>query len=175
MSPKQQRALLGDVLISNGVPLSNNALSLVDRVMEHEARATERPQPLTITPQDLGSGTVWQRHGATNLVVWKGDMLRLEVDAMVNAANEQRLGCFQPSHRCIDNILHRGAGPRLRESCRETLSQRPVGQRCVPCGGKPLVTFIANAAWALRLYTPWGSTNYPRHALMMQRAFDDKS
>merc|ERR1712232_1188017 len=27
------------------------------------------------------------------------------------------LGCFQPNHRCIDNIIHCAAGPGLRGSC----------------------------------------------------------
>ena len=39
-------------------------------------------------------------------------------------ASEEGLGCFIPSHRCIDNVLHRAAGPRLRESCRKALAAR---------------------------------------------------
>jgi O-acetyl-ADP-ribose deacetylase (regulator of RNase III) len=33
---------------------------------------------------------------------------------IVNPANAQGLGCFQPSHTCFDNQLHRHEGPRLR-------------------------------------------------------------
>lgn len=44
------------------------------------------------------------------VVLWKGDITRLEVDAIVNAANSQLLGCFQPSHKCIDNVIHGAAG-----------------------------------------------------------------
>jgi O-acetyl-ADP-ribose deacetylase (regulator of RNase III) len=34
--------------------------------------------------------------------------------AIVNAANSDGLGCFNPIHKCIDNQLHRYEGPRLR-------------------------------------------------------------
>ena len=32
------------------------------------------------------------------LYVWKGDITRLKVDAIVNTANRRMLGCFQPLH-----------------------------------------------------------------------------
>ena len=51
------------------------------------------------------------------MALWQGDICTLKVDAVVNAANSQMLGCFQPFHRCIDNVIHAGAGPRLRDDC----------------------------------------------------------
>jgi O-acetyl-ADP-ribose deacetylase (regulator of RNase III) len=36
---------------------------------------------------------------------------------IVNAANSALLGCFRPLHTCIDNAIHCGAGPRLRDDC----------------------------------------------------------
>ena len=49
--------------------------------------------------------------------VWKGDISRLQVDAIVNTANRQMLGCFQPLHECTDNTIHTYAGVQLRLEC----------------------------------------------------------
>ncbi len=51
------------------------------------------------------------------LSLWQGDITRLAVDAIVNAANSQMLGCFVPMHTCIDNCIHTYAGIQLREAC----------------------------------------------------------
>lgn len=52
-----------------------------------------------------------------NLSIWQGDITRLKVDTIVNAANSQMLGCFVPMHICIDNQIHTFAGVQLREEC----------------------------------------------------------
>ncbi|MHC1681434.1 MAG: protein-ADP-ribose hydrolase [Clostridiaceae bacterium] len=49
--------------------------------------------------------------------LWQGDITRLEVDAIVNAANSQMLGCFAPCHGCIDNAIHSASGVQLRDEC----------------------------------------------------------
>ena len=51
------------------------------------------------------------------LVLWQGDITRLDADAIVNAANSALLGCFRPGHNCIDNVIHSAAGLQLREEC----------------------------------------------------------
>ena len=51
------------------------------------------------------------------LSIWQGDITRLAVDAIVNAANSQMLGCFVPMHTCIDNCIHTFAGVQLRAEC----------------------------------------------------------
>ena len=38
-----------------------------------------------------------------NIYLWKGDITTLKIDAIVNSANSQGLGCFIPCHKCIDN------------------------------------------------------------------------
>ncbi|KAJ6562411.1 hypothetical protein B0H19DRAFT_942717, partial [Mycena capillaripes] len=37
--------------------------------------------------------------------------------AIANACNSALLGCFRPSHMCVDNVIHSAAGPRLRADC----------------------------------------------------------
>ncbi|MBN2482255.1 MAG: protein-ADP-ribose hydrolase [Bacteroidales bacterium] len=55
------------------------------------------------------------------LKLWQGDITRLEVDAIVNAANSQMLGCFIPLHTCIDNAIHSAADIQLRLECHNLL------------------------------------------------------
>lgn len=66
--------------------------------------------------------TLQMQHGfhgdfADKLSIWQGDITHLEVDAIVNAANAQMLGCFRPMHTCIDNCIHTFAGIQLRAEC----------------------------------------------------------
>lgn len=51
------------------------------------------------------------------LSLWRGDITTLAVDAIVNAANAQMLGCWVPGHYCIDNAIHTFAGVQLRLEC----------------------------------------------------------
>ena len=53
--------------------------------------------------------------------VWQGDITRLKVDAIVNAANSRGLGCWHPLHACIDNAIHSAAGLQLRQECNRIL------------------------------------------------------
>ncbi len=55
--------------------------------------------------------------------IWQGDITRLAVDAIVNAANSQMLGCFIPMHNCIDNCIHTYAGNQLRQECARKMDE----------------------------------------------------
>ena len=61
-----------------------------------------------------------------SLSIWQGDITRLAVDAIVNAANSQMLGCFVPMHTCIDNCIHTFAGVQLRAECNRQMNQLRV-------------------------------------------------
>ncbi|MBR5906385.1 MAG: protein-ADP-ribose hydrolase [Bacteroidales bacterium] len=70
------------------------------------------------------------------LVEWQGDITRLKVDAIVNAANSRMLGCFVPMHRCIDNAIHSAAGVQLRLACEEMMqgTEEPTGSARITPG-----------------------------------------
>lgn len=78
------------------------------------------------------------------LVLWRGDITTLKVDAIVNAANSALKGCFIPCHSCVDNIIHSISGIQLRLECdrlmREQGYEEPVGKAKItpaynlPCG-----------------------------------------
>lgn len=63
---------------------------------------------------------------ADKISLWQGDITRLHVGAIVNAANSRLLGCFIPCHRCIDNAIHSAAGMQLREECDDIMKQRQL-------------------------------------------------
>ena len=64
--------------------------------------------------------------------LWRGDITRLSVDAIVNAANSQMLGCFVPCHGYIDNAIHSAAGIQLRNECAQIMEaqghEEPTGK-----------------------------------------------
>lgn len=71
-----------------------------------------------------GKAAVRSKHLAEKLSLWQGDITRLKVGAIVNAANSQMLGCFVPCHRCIDNAIHSAAGMQLREECHQIMTRK---------------------------------------------------
>lgn len=77
-----------------------------------------------------------------SIAIWQGDITRLQVDAIVNAANNQMLGCFQPMHTCIDNCIHTYAGVELRAECKRQMNQLKAqfGQDYVQPTAVPMVT-----------------------------------
>lgn len=56
-----------------------------------------------------------------SISLWQGDITMLRCDAIVNAANSALLGCWQPCHSCIDNMIHSLSGVQLRIRCSEIM------------------------------------------------------
>ena len=67
-----------------------------------------------------------------DIYLWQGDITRLKVSAIVNAANSGMTGCYQPCHNCIDNCIHTYAGIQLRNYCNTMMKKQgheePTGQ-----------------------------------------------
>lgn len=92
--------------------------------------------------QDEYLSAVWGEKGIVSLTdmkeaqpdiyIWQGDITRLAVGAIVNAANSGMTGCYQPCHNCIDNCIHTYAGIQLRNKCAEIIKEQgyeePTGQ-----------------------------------------------
>ena len=94
--------------------LSEEFLRIQDELLsaERKARGVVDVMTLPAVPSDA------------RIVLWQGNITRLNADAIVNAANSALLGCFIPCHRCIDNAIHSAAGLQLRAACEELMKRQ---------------------------------------------------
>ena len=119
-----QRQLLRALMnIRPPMPLKSSFLTLQDQLLQSEAQEKGI----------VSLGAIIQ--GSSNsspIQMWQGDITRLEVDAIVNAANSAMLGCFAPLHNCIDNAIHSAAGLQLRDTCNKIMEaqghEEPTGE-----------------------------------------------
>lgn len=117
-SLEDQRAAIRAAYIAMPVEvcrqLPDSVLNDVDNLLHCELQSSQVVDAMTdlqqVTPE-------------VNVAVWQGDMSLLRCDAVVNPGNNALLGCFLPSHRCLDNILHAQSGPRLRLACAAELER----------------------------------------------------
>ncbi len=125
-----------DVGIPEGTPLQRE---LFRSLMNVRPPGEVSPEFLRLQDEELQQqleekGTVEiDREG---VVEWQGDITRLRVDAIVNAANSSLLGCFVPMHRCIDNAIHSAGGVQLREACYRMMQgeEEPTGSARITPG-----------------------------------------
>lgn len=106
----------------NGLPREFEGLSDEDKfralcnVREPKVVANEliKLQDEYLQKQTQKRGVVSVENFKNGIALWRGDITRLNVDAITNACNSQLLGCFLPLHNCIDNIIHTNAGIQVR-------------------------------------------------------------
>lgn len=109
ISVKEMRELIYVFLIKNNKKLPAEILDLSDKILQFELSQKK------ITDVDGLPISKFVNGHCIKLI--KSDITLLKADAIVNAANNAGYGCFMPNHKCIDNIIHANAGPRLREKC----------------------------------------------------------
>ena len=109
----QRRMLRSLMNVRPPMPLSNEYLTLQDELLSAEQNEKGVVDAMMLpTTADM------------RIVLWQGDITRLNVDAIVNAANGQMLGCFYPCHNCIDNAIHSAAGLQLRDECSRIMTKQ---------------------------------------------------
>lgn len=110
--------------------------SLMNIRMSHEADDefyNIQDQYLTETNNEKGVVTLSDMEEVQpDVYIWQGDITRIKVGAIVNAANSGMTGCYQPCHNCIDNCIHTYAGIQLRKYCDDIMEaqgfEEPTGQ-----------------------------------------------
>ena len=111
----KRRALRSLMNIRMPRPLDAATLRLQDEYLGERARekGAVGVEDIPTAAERYGGGMP----GDEKLSLWQGDITRMAVDAIVNAANSRMLGCFVPMHTCIDNCIHTFAGVQLRAEC----------------------------------------------------------
>ena len=103
--------------IREAKPISEEYLQKENEYLQEELKKkyiTKVQSILPIKKSKLGN----------KICLWKGDITTLEIDAIVNAANSQGLGCFIPCHKCIDNQINTFAGISLRLECNKIMKEK---------------------------------------------------
>ncbi len=111
---EQKRLLRGLMNVREPEPISDEFRRLQDDYLSEEVsmRGITDSTALEASPLD------------DRLVLWRGDITTLKIDAIVNAANSALRGCFIPNHSCIDNIIHSVSGIQLRLKCDELMNEQ---------------------------------------------------
>lgn len=120
---QNQRRLLRSLMnVRPALPLRQDYLTIQDALLSEERaeKGVVDVEALPVIDAD------------PRLVLWQGDITRLNADAIVNAANSGLTGCYCPCHGCIDNAIHSAAGAQLRDECSRIMAQQghaePAGQ-----------------------------------------------
>jgi O-acetyl-ADP-ribose deacetylase (regulator of RNase III) len=100
---------------------------------------------------------------STKLVLQQGDITKVRVDVIVNAANERMLGGGG-----VDGAIHRAAGPELREACAAVPEVRP-GVRCPT--GEARITPGFNLPARFVLHTVGPVYRGPESATLLRSAY----
>lgn len=128
---EKRRMLQALLTVRRPAPLPSGVQEQIDSILQRETLERGIVEAANI-PRISDSIPATSYSAASKCALWQGDITTLRIDAIVNAANSDMLGCFHPFHACIDNVIHAAAGPRLREDCHAIMelqgSAEPTGQ-----------------------------------------------
>ncbi len=125
---EQKRLLRSLMNIRPPRPVSDQFLRIQDEYLREETARKGITDAAALPASGLDS----------RLLLWKGDITTLKIDAIVNAANSSLRGCFIPCHSCVDNIIHSVSGIQLRLACDRIMKEQgydePTGRAKITPG-----------------------------------------
>ena len=134
----QKKNLLRSLMnVRPPIPISEEFLDVQDNYLTNEILSKD-----LVTVRDITEFN-------DKLMLWKGDITDLKVDAIVNAANSKLLGCFIPMHNCIDNVIHSDSGIQLRLECDKIMKVQNKDEEI----GKAKITSAYNLASKYVIHT----------------------
>ena len=113
MTQKERRIFLIDCLLKENLGYRTARIPDDEREQKRLHRSLMNVRP----PQDTSEEFLRIQDEYLREAIREGDITRLKVDTIVNAANSAMTGCWQPCHACIDNCIHTFAGVQLRAVC----------------------------------------------------------
>lgn len=130
----QRQTLRGLMNIRMAAPVSEAFKQIQNEYLQETAR--ERG---VITISDM-------EEKEPGIYLWQGDITRLKLDAIVNAANSGMTGCYSACHNCTDNFIHTYAGIQLRNYCQFLMDKQgypePVGRAKITPGFNLPATYV---------------------------------
>lgn len=138
------QVLFNEALVRDGreprtLPQDINKRPLLDRLLCLRQPLPFAPGVLEQIEEILGSEhhenislndvPAYSVNDTQSISLYRGDLTLITDDLLlVNPANTKMLGCFVPTHKCLDNIIHSRAGPQVRAECAAILQDRGVDE-----------------------------------------------
>ena len=140
---ERERLLRSLMNIRPPKPISKEFLEVQDAYLQEQCKRKGVISLTELSPAEPG------------IYLWQGDITRLSVDAVVNAANSAMLGCFVPCHGCVDNAIHSAAGVELRLECARIMEKEysTKKQKAEEPAGKAKLTRAYNLPCRYVLHT----------------------